>query len=51
MVTGWEVFFLIVFVLVVLLLFFAAFGGSSVTDESVEQYMARLLQNRDKDGS
>ena len=49
--TGWEIFFLILFMLVVLLLFFAAFGGSNITDESVEQYMARLVNQRDKDGS
>jgi len=49
--TGWEIFFLILFMLVVLLLFFAAFGGSNITDESVEQYMARLVNQREKDGS
>ena len=30
-----------------MLLFFAAFGGTSVTDESVEEYMKRLM-NEDK---
>jgi len=49
--TTWEWFGLIIFMLVVLLLFFAAFGGSNVTDESVEEYMTRLMQKRDKDGS
>ena len=49
--TGWEIFFLILFMLVVLLLFFAAFGGSNITDESVEQYMSRLVNQREKDGS
>lgn len=49
--TGWEMFFLFLFMLVVLLLFFAAFGGSNITDESVEQYMSRLVNQRDKDGS
>jgi len=48
--TGWEIFALIVFLLIVLLLFFAAFGGSNITDESVEQYMARLINSRDKNG-
>ena len=48
--TTWEWFGLIIFMLVVLLLFFAAFGGSNVTDESVEEYMTRLMQKRDKDG-
>ena len=49
--TGWEMFFLFLFMLVVLLLFFAAFGGSNITDESVEQYMSRLVNQREKDGS
>jgi hypothetical protein len=47
----WEWLGLIVFMLMVLLLFFAAFGGSNITDESVEEYMTRLMQKRDKDGS
>ena len=41
--TGWEWFFLFVFVVVLMLLFFAAFGGTSITDESVEEYMKRLM--------
>tara|TARA_R100001369_G_scaffold88896_1_gene125980 strand:+ start:458 stop:607 length:150 start_codon:yes stop_codon:yes gene_type:complete len=45
--TGWEWFGLFVFLIVLMLLFFAAFGGSSVTDESVEEYMKRLM-NDDK---
>ena len=49
--TTWEWIGLILFMLVVLLLFFAAFGGSNITDESVEEYMTRLMQKRDKDGS
>ena len=49
--TTWEWMGLILFMLTVLLLFFAAFGGSNVTDESVEEYMTRLMQKRDKDGS
>jgi len=48
--TTWEWLGLILFMLMVLLLFFAAFGGSNVTDESVEEYMTRLMQKRDKDG-
>jgi len=47
----WEWLGLIIFMLMVLLLFFAAFGGSNITDESVEEYMTRLMQKRDKDGS
>jgi hypothetical protein len=49
--TTWEWIGLILFMLMVLLLFFAAFGGSNITDESVEEYMTRLMQKRDKDGS
>ena len=49
--TTWEWLGLILFMLMVLLLFFAAFGGSNVTDESVEECMTRLMQKRDKDGS
>ena len=49
--TTWEWLGLIIFMLMVLLLFFAAFGGSNVTDESVEEYMTRLMQKRDRDGS
>tara|TARA_A100001201_G_C3914849_1_gene148805 strand:- start:336 stop:488 length:153 start_codon:yes stop_codon:yes gene_type:complete len=49
--TTWEWLGLILFMLIVLLLFFAAFGGSNITDESVEEYMTRLMQKRDKDGS
>lgn len=41
--TGWEWFWLIVFLIVLMLLFFAAFGGSNITEESVEEYMNRLI--------
>ena len=41
--TGWEWFGLFIFIVVLMLLFFAAFGGTSVTDESVEEYMKRLI--------
>ena len=43
--TGWEWFGLFVFLIVLMLLFFAAFGGTSVTDESVEEYMKRLMND------
>jgi len=49
--TTWEWLGLILFMFMVLLLFFAAFGASNITDESVEEYMTRLMQKRDKDGS
>ncbi len=45
---GWDWFLLIVFVTVLMLLFFAAFGGTSVTDESVEEYMKRLMGEENK---
>ena len=47
--TGWEWFGLFVFVVILMLLFFAAFGGTSITDESVEEYMKRLMAD-DKGG-
>jgi|TARA_R100000482_G_C5060885_1_gene117036 cell division protein FtsW (lipid II flippase) len=40
---GWDWFGLIIFVVILMLLFFAAFGGTSITDESVEEYMKRLM--------
>ena len=49
--TGWEWFGLFVFIVILMLLFFAAFGGTSVTDENVEDYMKRLMNNGDRDGS
>ena len=48
--TGWDWFGLITFLVVLMLLFFAAFGGSSITDESIEDYMKRLMQNENKEG-
>tara|TARA_R100001163_G_C5065898_1_gene204020 strand:+ start:2798 stop:2944 length:147 start_codon:yes stop_codon:yes gene_type:complete len=45
---GWDWFLLIVFVTVLMLLFFAAFGGTSITDESVEDYMKRLMGEENK---
>ena len=36
------------FLIIVVLLFFAAFGGSNITDESIEEYMKRLMKNDDK---
>jgi len=47
--TGWDWFGLIVFITILMLLFFAAFGGSNITDQSVEDYMKRLM-NEDKGG-
>jgi hypothetical protein len=47
---GWSWFGLITFVVILMLLFFAAFGGSNITDESIEEYMQRLMQNGSKDG-
>lgn len=39
-----EWFGFIIFLVILSLLFFAAFGGSRLTDQSVEEYMARLMQ-------
>ncbi len=47
--TTWDWFGLILFVGILMLLFFAAFGGTSITDESVEEYMKRLMAD-DKGG-
>lgn len=41
--TGWEWVGLFFFLVTLMLLFFAAFGGSNITDESVEEYMKRLM--------
>tara|TARA_R100001463_G_scaffold20843_1_gene50578 strand:- start:1453 stop:1605 length:153 start_codon:yes stop_codon:yes gene_type:complete len=49
--TGWEWFGLFIFVTILMLLFFAAFGGTSITDESVEDYMRRLMKDRENGGS
>lgn len=42
--TGWEWFWLIIFLVTITLLFFAAFGGSNLTEQSVEEYMGRLMK-------
>ena len=41
--TTWEWIGLFFFISILMLLFFAAFGGTSITDESVEEYMKRLM--------
>ena len=43
--TGWGWFGFFIFVVTLMLLFFAAFGGTSITDESVEDYMKRLMSD------
>lgn len=35
------------FMLVTILLFFAAFGGSNLTEQSVEDYMKRLMSKQE----
>ena len=42
---AWAWFGLITYIIVLMLLFFAAFGGSNITDESIEEYMQRLMHN------
>ena len=44
-----EWFGLLFFIIVVTLLFFAAFGGSNLTDQSVEEYMTRLMKEAQED--
>lgn len=45
----WEWIGLFAFLIVVVLLFFAAFGGSNLTEQSVEEYMQRLMKNEKED--
>lgn len=40
---------LLAFIIIVILLFFAAFGGSNLTDQSVEEYMTRLMKEAQED--
>lgn len=40
---------LLFFIIIVTLLFFAAFGGSNLTDQSVEEYMTRLMKEAQED--
>ena len=47
---GWSWFGLVTYIIVLMLLFFAAFGGSNITDESIEEYMQRLMQSGNKEG-
>lgn len=49
--TGWEWFGLFIFITILMLLFFAAFGGTNITDETVEDYMKRLMKDRENGGS
>ena len=46
--TGWDWFGLVSFLIILMLLFFAAFGGSNITDQSVEDYMKRLMREENK---
>lgn len=43
----WDVFGIIFFIIIVVLLFFAAFGGSNLTEHSVEEYMKRLMNDNE----
>ena len=38
---------LFIFLVVITLLFFAAFGGNNITDQSVEEYMRRLVGEKE----
>ena len=44
--TGWEWFGMFVFIVILMLLFFAAFGATNITEESVEEYMKRLMNEK-----
>ena len=39
------------FLIGVVLLFFAAFGGSNLTDQTVEEYMQRLIKEAQEEDS
>ena len=39
------------FLIIVVLLFFAAFGGSTLTDQTVEEYMQRLIKEAQEEDS
>ena len=44
-----EMFGLVIFMIVLTLLFFAAFGGTNITEQSVDDYIKRLMgQTEDK---
>ena len=44
-----EWFGLLIFLIIITLLFFAAFGGNNITDQSVEDYMRRLVGESEGD--
>ena len=43
-----EWFGLIIFLIVLSLLFFAAFGGTNITEQSVDDYIKRLMGQSDE---
>jgi len=45
---GWDWFGLAFFLIILMLLFFAAFGGTSVSEQSIEDYMKRLMSEESK---
>ena len=45
---GWYLFGLVIFLIILMLLFFAAFGGTSVSEQSIEDYMKRLMSEDTK---
>jgi len=46
-----EWFGLLIFLVIITLLFFAAFGGNNITDQSVEDYMRRLVGEKEGDNN
>ena len=46
-----EWFGLLIFLIIITLLFFAAFGGNNITDQSVEDYMRRLVGEKEGDNN
>lgn len=46
-----EVFAWLVWMVLITLFFFAAFGGSEVSESSIEEYMDRLMKEDNNNGS
>lgn len=43
-----EVFAWIFFLIIITILFFAAFGGSDYNEQSIEEYMSRLVKEEER---
>ena len=43
-----EIIGMLIFMIILSLLFFAAFGGTNITEQSVEEYIKRLMGQTDE---